>query len=396
MSHIFTCNKSLSSRNMNKSCVSLLLILGAILVFSDKLYAQKKLIKKLFSNEKDSTRSSSFVPLPAVAYSQETGLEFGLLSLYSFYSDREDTLTRNSSIQGLATYTTQQQINLQFKTDYWTPQNRYHILNEIRYKDFPFTFYGIGNKTFEANNQSVVQRLFKFKAEGEKKMGRFAYTGLHLSFENHQFNYIDELSDVTSPLLLRGRDGGRVLYLGLSQIIDSRNRNTYPTSGTLLKLNYSYAPDIFREDNFSGSFTKFDFRTFKSLSAKTVLGFNMEYHTLQGSNTPFYLMPQLGNDNMMRGYYTGRFRDQNLLAAQAEYRYRFHPRFGVVGFLGAGTVYSNGNMELKGVKPSYGGGFRYFFDVERGLSIRLDYGVGEKRTMEKRQSGFYVSLGESF
>lgn len=381
---------------MNKRSACLLLLLALNFVISGKSHAQKKLINKLFSNQKDSTRSSSFVPLPAVAYSQETSLEFGALTLYSFYSDRDDTLTRNSSIQGLATYTTRQQVNLQFKSDYWTPQNRYHILNEIRYKDFPFTFYGIGNKTVETNNQSVTQRLFRFKAEGEKKMGKFAYTGLHLSFESHQFNYIEGPNEVTNPLLLRGRDGGKVLYLGVAQIIDSRDKNTYPTSGTLVKLNYSYAPDLFGVDNFSGTFSKVDFRTFKSLSAKAVLGFNMEYQTLQGSNTPFYLMPQLGSDQMMRGYYTGRFRDQNLLAAQAEYRYRFHPRFGVVGFMGAGTVYSNGNMELTGLKPSYGGGFRYFFDVERGLSIRLDYGVGEKRTMEERQSGFYVSLGEAF
>ena len=381
---------------MKKSNLLLLITSAIILCVPSKVHAQKKLIKKLFSGEKDTTRSSSFVPLPAVAYSQETGLEFGVLTLYSFYTDREDTLTRNSSVQGLATYTTKKQVNLKFQTDYWTPQNRYHYFNEIRYKDFPFSFYGIGNQTLEANKQTITQKLFRFAAEAEKKTGRASYTGITSSFENHRFEYGDDFIDVNDPLFFRGKDGGKVLYLGLSQIIDSRNNNTYATSGTFIKLNYSYAPDLFGGDNFSGSLTKLDLRTFKSLNRETVLGFNAAYQTLQGSNTPFYLMPQLGNDQMMRGYYTGRNRDQNLLAAQAELRYRFHPRFGVVGFAGTGTVYSHGNLELKGLKPSYGGGLRYFFDVERGLSVRLDYGIGEKRAGEERQTGFYISLGEAF
>jgi hypothetical protein len=30
------------------------------------------------------------------------------------------------------------------------------------------------------------------------------------------------------------------------------------------------------------------------------------------------------------------------------------------------------------------------------MSLRLDYGMGEKPAGEKRISGFYISLGESF
>lgn len=374
-------------------------ILASILVIvsNSVSFAQSKLIKKLFSSEKDTTRSSSFLPLPAIAYAQETGLEFGLVTLYSFYTDREDTLTRNSAITGIATFTTQKQVNLLLRADVWAPQNRYHFNNEIRFRDFPFNFYGIGNQTSATNLTNVTQKLFRVVAEAEKKFGKTSYTGIATRFENHQFTYTDDPGIPPTPQpFLFGRDGGKVLYIGLSQIIDSRNNNTYTSSGTFIGINYSYAPDFFGGENFSGSLTKLDFRTFKSLNSKTVLGFNANYQALQGSRAPFYLMPQLGNDQMMRGYYQGRFRDNNLLAAQAELRYRFHPRFGITGFAGGGTVYSNGNLSFKGLKPSLGGGFRYFFDVERGLSIRLDYGIGEKRPMEKRQTGFYISLGEAF
>ena len=45
---------------------------------------------------------------------------------------------------------------------------------------------------------------------------------------------------------------------------------------------------------------------------------------------------------------------------------------------------------------NYGGGLRYFFDVEKGLSVRLDYGVGQKPVGEQRESGFYIGLGQAF
>jgi outer membrane translocation and assembly module TamA len=106
-------------------------------------------------------------------------------------------------------------------------------------------------------------------------------------------------------------------------------------------------------------------------------------------------MPALGSDEMMRGYYNGRYRDRNLIAGQTELRYRLSDRIGVAGFAGTGTVF-NHSFSFNDLKPNYGGGLRYFFDVEKGLSVRMDYGFGEKRPGEKRQSGLYLALGESF
>src|SRR3546814_651960 len=103
----------------------------------------------------------------------------------------------------------------------------------------------------------------------------------------------------------------------------------------------------------------------------------------------------LGNDEMMRGYYQGRYRDKNLMALQTELRYRVHPRIGLVAFASSGTVFPK-QLDLSHLKFSYGGGMRYFFDLEHETSIRLDYGIGEKRLGEKRQTGFYLSLGQAF
>jgi outer membrane translocation and assembly module TamA len=98
----------------------------------------------------------------------------------------------------------------------------------------------------------------------------------------------------------------------------------------------------------------------------------------------------------MRGYYVGRFRDENLVTSQAELRFRPVPRFGLVAFGGAGKVFKNDHFSDSAFKPTYGIGARIFFDLEKGMALRLDYAMGDKPTGEKRIAGFYVSLGEAF
>mgnify|MGYP002141710574 CR=1 FL=1 len=357
-------------------------------------FAQKNLLKKLFSSEQDTSRSNTFLPIPTISYAQETGVEFGLTGLFSFYTDRQDKENRGSSLSGDATYSTEKQATARIKTDVWTIKNKYHYQAEVRYKNFPFYFYGIGSQTKDADKDLILERLQHVVFEAEKQFKPGYYLGLTAGFDSYAFEEKTPGGIFTADSLI-GKNGGTVLFIGLSQIIDNRNSNIYTTKGTYLKLNYSYNPNFFDGDNFEGSLFKLDFRAFKTLQSNLVLGFNANYQALVGGSPPFYLLPQLGNE-MMRGYYTGRYRDQNLLAAQFELRYRFKPRFAVVGFLGAGNVYGITSFQLAETKSTFGGGFRYFFEVERGLSLMIDYGFGEKAAGESRQQGLNIGIGQAF
>jgi len=373
-----------------------LLPLFLFVCLTNPLWAQKKLIKKLLSNDKDTTRKASFMPIPVLGYSQEVGFEFGLGSLYSFYFDRKDTLNRSSNFSGTASYSTKKTYNLSLKGDAWTKNNLYHLIGEMKFKKTPFNFYGLGNNTNQINEDRLVQQQIKMAFDIEKTFIKSAYTGLSIGFESYQFT--DKIIGglyTTSPLL-NDRDGGNVVYLGISQSYDTRNSNNYPTKGFFGRATFQYAPNFFGKKNFTGSLIKLNVRNFWPITTQLVLGAQILYYTIQGSKTPFYLLPQLGNDEMMRGYYTGRYRDENLIASQAELRYRFSNRFGLAAFAGTGRVFANGNFSLNQLKPNYGLGGRYFFDTAKGLSVRLDYGIGEKRANEDRQSGFYISLAEAF
>ena len=95
---------------------------------------------------------------------------------------------------------------------------------------------------------------------------------------------------------------------------------------------------------------------------------------------------------MMRGYYLGRYRDKDMVFVQMEHR--IMPvwwRFGLVGFLGFGSV-TDGieNFELGDLRHSVGLGIRFQFDRAARLSIRADYALGED------SSGFYLGVKEAF
>lgn len=359
--------------------------------------AQLGFIKRIFSNEKDTTRNASFMPIPVFGYAQETGFEFGLGSIYSFYVDKADTLNRSSNFFGAASYSTTNTYNVTLRGDAWTKRNEWHFIGEIRFRNMPFNFYGIGNNTSHIDEDKLVQRLVKVQFDAEKAFAKNTYTGVSLGFENHKFKDQEVGGIYSTGNGLYDKDGGSVLFIGLSQSYDTRNSNNYPTKGFFGRISYQYAPPIFGGENFTGSQIKVNVRNFWSLAPKVVLGVQGFYHTVQSANTSFYLLPQMGNDELMRGYYGGRYRDENFLAAQAELRYRFMERLGLVVFGGGGKVFANEQAQLlKNFKPNYGIGGRYFFDPAKGLSVRLDYGVGEKRPNEKRQSGFYISFAESF
>lgn len=353
----------------------------------------KKLIRKTFSAEKDSTRKGSFFVLPAFAYAQETGAEFGIAATYDFYLDRENLLNRTSNITLISTVTTKSQKKINLNADLWTKNNDYHILFELRARDWPFNFYGLGNETRKDDEDYLEQILYRAKIDVEKRVASNLYLGVNSSYDNFKFKDLETGGIFDSNNIL-GKSGGQYLTFGVSALYDTRDLTTYSNKGIYSRLKYAVAPPVLSESDFTGSLLEADIRAFHPLHKKVNIAGQIVYRGTYGKEIPFYAMRDLGGDMTMRGYYLGRYKDKNYLATQAELRYRFHPRFGVVGFLGAGSTFSAEHKAR--FVPSYGGGIRYFYSIEHSSSIRLDYAFGEKRPGEERQSGFYLSISEAF
>jgi hypothetical protein len=377
-----------------KTLIIFLIIFLGWQVASAQLLFLPKFIRKMYINN-DTGRKKSFVILPVLASAPETGIEAGGTALLSFYTDTANRKTRVSNIFAYATATTKGQERFNLSANYWTPQNKHYYTAAIGYQNFPFNFYGIGNNTRLANADPTVEKRFKLNFTSQKLLGGHIYAGYTLG--GLDYAYSDRTSGgilFTSPLV-EDKNGGTSVFAGPSLVYDTRDNNTYTTRGMIVTTYFNMMQGVFGNNSYTGGLFNVEYSQFLPVSRRLTLAIDAQEQSLAGCRSPFYLMPQLGSDEMMRGYYTGRYRDRNLLAAQTELRYRINGRFGIAAFAGAGEVFHT-QFSFNELKPDYGGGLRYFFDADKGLSIRLDYGIGQKPAGEPRETGFYISLGQSF
>jgi hypothetical protein len=380
---------------MKKLSAALLLILCLQQADAQVKWLPKFINKMYFDN--DSTRHSSFVALPVLSSAPEKGVEFGATGLYSFYTDTaKRSVTRVSDVYAYASITTKGQTHFSINSSYWTPQNTWHYSSSISYINYPFTFYGIGNNTRSADAESVDEKRFKLNFEADKLVTKNLYIGINIGSFNFNYAHIDTTRNrFYNEPPVQSIYGGASIFVSPSITYDSRDNNTYTTKGMIFNAYYNMMHGIFGNNGYVGGFFNIEYSQFFSLDKKLVLGLDIQEQSLTGGLSPFYLLPALGSDEMMRGYYNGRYRDRNFIAGQTELRYRICDRLGLAGFVGTGEVWHTG-FSMDALKPNYGGGVRYFFDTEKGLSIRLDYGVGQKPMGESRESGFYIALGQAF
>jgi hypothetical protein len=376
-----------------------LFLLFIFLLSFHTVFAQLNFLPKFIRHmyfKKDSSRKPSFVILPALSSAPETGIEFGGAALLSFYTDTVNRDTRVSSIFGYSTITTKGQAKLSLNANYWTPGNKFHYTGIISYYNFPFNFYGVGNNTKLSALDHVGERRYKVGFAGEKRLGNNFYLGYVAGGIKYFYRYDpDPNATINNDPAVQDKHGGANVYIGPSFTFDTRNNNTYTTKGIIINSYFNIMHGLYGNNSYTGGFFNIEYSQFFALTRKLVLGMDIQEQSLTGSRSPFYLLPQMGSDEMMRGYYGGRYRDRNYIAGQTELRYRVDNRFGVVAFVGTGEVFHSAFSAAQ-LKPNYGGGVRYFFDVEKGLAIRLDYGVGQKPAGEKREGGFYIALGQSF
>src|SRR5690606_26931603 len=142
---------------------STILLLPAQAQQSDKLI--QKIIKKAFSTEKDSTRKASFFILPAFAYAQETGAEFGVAATYDFYLDKQDLNSRTSNITLISTTTSKRQIKINLNAYLLTKNKDCQLLLEFPAPYWLFFLYGLGNETSKADEDYLDVMFYSAKVD---------------------------------------------------------------------------------------------------------------------------------------------------------------------------------------------------------------------------------------
>ena len=100
-------------------------------------------------------------------------------------------------------------------------------------------------------------------------------------------------------------------------------------------------------------------------------------HVTGRNQVPFYLQPSLGGADNLRGFRRFRFRDNNMLLLQAEYRWEIFSAVDGALFYDAGKVASRAaDLDFTDLESDYGIGFR--FGTTRGVFLRVDGAFGSR------------------
>lgn len=341
----------------------------------------------------------SFIPFPIVFSQPETGLGYGLAVLPVFRLGT-DTVTRKSSARLIGWRTQKKQSLVQLTHIVFTPGERYFFAGEASYyNQFPINYYGFGPETRLADKSVIEYKVFVFNQRALKRLAPGLFAGLQYRLTNLRDVRVNEGID-DNPLNSRLFDrpareyqqNTRISGLGPALLYDVRDNVLSTFRGNYLELSALLNRDALGSDY---RFTRYqlDARHFRPLTKdnKTILALQV-VGQFQSGYVPFRELANLGGANLLRGYYEGRYRDRQLLAAQAEVRRVLFGRFNGVLFGGVGQV---GNtlreFDEGGVKVAGGAGLRFRFNRLDRLNVRLDYGVGSGKS-----SGVYFSIGEAF
>lgn len=327
---------------------------------------------------------SDWVVLPSLFWSPRTRLGGGGSVRYF---PRRKAGTRPSSVQAAFIYTAKKQMIISLTPDLFFNNGKRRFFANALYLNFPDQFYGIGNDALLSDSESFTARTASLLLSGEQEVRPGLSLGLQSWLRNERITETEEDGLLASGALT-GSDRGTAVGLGTFFRWDTRDNFFYTTQGLYVRGALMRFDPTFGSDY---GFTRYtlDIRRFIPIGWRHVIALR-SYNLMVDGDAPFQLLPEIGGQELMRGYAHGRYKNNIMLALQTEYRLIVYGPIGFVVFASAADV----QRRFKDVGSdrlifSAGPGFRFLMN-EDGLNFRIDYGIG-------RDGGdFYFTLGEAF
>lgn len=268
--------------------------------------------------------------------------------------------------------------------------DRYRISGFAGGANLNLNFYGIGASDAGRDISIPINQNGRvFKIDGFRKVYENTYVGLRLRMATINTSFRFEGTPPPpfdgEPLVLDSNIGGP----GLLAQYDTRDSELWPSTGSYANLQAQWDLDGFGSD-FIYNKQELTYNRYIGLGDSGVLAMRGSV-CRSGDGTPFFDLCLFGASNDLRGYETGQYRDRALAAVQAEYRWRFSPRWGAVFFAGVGSVApSLGDLTDSVTLPSGGAGLRFQASKTYKVNISLDYAIG------RDSEALYFYIGEAF
>ncbi|NLR93896.1 MULTISPECIES: BamA/TamA family outer membrane protein [Flammeovirga] len=352
--------------------------------------------KEEYLNELDTVYKNQITAFPFCGYTVETRLKFGVTGIYQFKVPKATLATRPSNITLFGYYTIENQMRIKLAHTVFTKNEDWLLEGAWEYVIFPEKYYGIGAETPNSNEQIINWTKVDFRQQVLRKVSYKMFLGLQYRYADYWDISVTKRKDGTYSDMseIPGYAGGSMSGFGFVYKWDKRDYVMAPTNGHFIEAKLeAYETWMGSEYSFRRFFL--DVRKYFDLTREkegnTVLALQSILQTTNG-NVPFREMSLMGGMYMMRGIYEGRYRDNNMLAVQAELRQHLFWRIGMTGFVSTANVYNQMNgFQFDQTKLAGGAGLRFIFNKKDKASLRADYGFGPNKS-----SGLYLTYGEAF
>lgn len=348
-------------------------------------------------------KAFSILPLPLVYYTPETRLAYGVAATATFRFKRDMAFLRSDSsgrarasvrpsqvTLGFA-YTQNKQILFYLPFQIFYDRDKYYINGEAGYYRYNYYFYGVGQQEVARELYGVNFpriRINAFRRISPNISRGKLYAGIRYQYEDYQVTSV-EPGGLLASGSVPGGFGSRLSGAGLGLFYDSRNVIFFPSKGVVADIAYLAQNQVLGGNVRFDRYTA-DVSSYHSLSDHAILAVNY-FVSFTSGEAPFNALSLLGGTKRMRGYYEGRYRDQNVALLQSELRFDLYKRLGGVVFGSAGILGDAQSwLRVNEPKVAYGAGLRFTMNRRDHLNIRLDYGMG------RQSSGFYLTIGEAF
>ena len=307
-------------------------------------------------------------PLYGVMFTEETRFT-AMGGFMGMYRSSADSLVPLSSVGAVAMLSTNLSGGGAVTGQWYAPGGRFTVVYSARFINSPRRFWGLGfeSASDDSNQGHLTSRKVRVRSDFLYRKGRMLLAG---GFAGYDFYHAAEISGHAGI----GNTPVRTHYVtaGARLDLDTRDSVQAPSRGVFLNVEQSVNIPLYGSGGvFSRTEVTADF--YFPMWEGGVLALDI-YGNISSSGAPWTVWPDAGGDVRLRGYYQGRYRDRNLLAAQVELRQRVYRAHGVALWGGAGYVFpSFREFDIKNTLPTYGAGYRLSV---MGIVLRLDVGFG--------------------
>ncbi|MDD5536378.1 MAG: BamA/TamA family outer membrane protein [Candidatus Cloacimonetes bacterium] len=314
---------------------------------------------------------------PYLAYSSETRAFLGAFSFVRYdFASEDDPLSPNMiSLLGNTIYSQNRQFLLALIPGY--ELSGFSLESSIVLKNWPDTFYGIGNETVDDVHEGFTAESYSAESTFRYYISQRLSVALQSDIGKHVIHKVQGDGMLENSSII-GKKDGQFSGLGIVLKYDSSDKSYFPRGGTKLEIRQIWFDPALGSD-YGWHKQYFDARTYIPLGDKHVLAMQTNLEINEG-DTPFYKYPELGK--YLRAYDSKRFIDDVSLSARIEQRsfpfeIGFWRRLGFVAFAESGRVaQSFADLDITDLHWSMGAGLRFSILPEERLNLRADFGFG--------------------